>query len=309
MMITKKSIKTLAIVTTLLIVLSSLAGCSASSQQTLIESIEMYLLSDGEQDGNIEILIGATPEMLEKALPEGSFLTAFNMFLVRTSEKNILIDAAQGWKLFENLQSHGLTPEQIDAVLITHMHGDHFNGLLQDGKATLPNAALYLAEPEYNYWMSDEEMNSLPENRHARFINARNVLEAYRDRLYLFNSNEIDGEPNRLFPGIQSVATYGHTPGHTVFIIGNDEQKILVWGDLVHVMPVQMPYPQLPVIFDVDTEQAVVSRMRILDYVSKNNIPIAGMHVAYPAMGYLKANYTGGYEFIPLQTSEFIINN
>jgi glyoxylase-like metal-dependent hydrolase (beta-lactamase superfamily II) len=305
----KKHTKTLFLTAVLLIGLLSLIACSATSKQiSTSESIEVYLLSDGERDGNLDILVGVTPEMLQNAIPEGSFLTPFNAFLVRLSGKNILIDAAYGWKLFEDLQSHGLNAEQIDAVLITHMHGDHTGGLLQDGNASFPNATLYLSEPEYVYWMSDEEMYKVTENGRARFVNARNVFEAYKGRLQLFNSDEIGGEPNMLFPGIQSIATYGHTPGHTVYIVGNDERQILIWGDLVHVMPVQMRYPQLSVIFDVDTRQTIASRMKILEYVSKNNIPIGGMHIVFPGMGNLKANSEGGYIFTPLEESIFSIN-
>lgn len=304
----QKLFKTSSMVVMLIMVILSFSACSSTAKQNPLQTpIEVYLLSDGEVEGNLESLIGATPEMLENALPEGSFTTAFNMFLVRITGKNIIIDAGQGWKLVENLKSYGLTPEDIDVVLITHLHGDHINGLLQDGKTTLSNAAVYVAESEYNYWMSDEEMNQLPEERHAGFVNVRNVMGAYQGRVHLFSPDELDGEVNMLFPCIQSIAAYGHTPGHTAFIVGNDEQKIFVWGDLTHVMSVQMRYPQLPVIFDVDTAQAVISRMKILEYVSKNNIPIAGMHVAYPAMGYVETEINGGYRFIPLEKSEFII--
>jgi glyoxylase-like metal-dependent hydrolase (beta-lactamase superfamily II) len=104
-----------------------------------------------------------------------------------------------------------------------------------------------------------------------------------------------------LLPDIQGIAAYGHTPGHTAFMVGSSGQQMLIWGDLTHATPVQMPYPQLAVTYDVDPNQAVASRMKILEYIAKNNIPIAGMHIAFPGMGHVKANSEGGYAFTPLQ--------
>ena len=269
-----------------------------------VGNIEVHLLSEGQQNGNTGILIGATQEMLQKALPEGSFISATNVFLVRWSGKNILIDAGYGRNLFDNLTSLGVSAEQIDAVLITHCHGDHIGGLLQDGKASFPNATLYLSQPEHDYWTSDEAMNKAAENRRSGFQNVRDMVAVYKNRLHLFTSNEIDGEANMLFPSIQAVAAYGHTPGHTAFIVGSDGQQMLIWGDLTHAMPVQMKYPQLAVTYDVDPEQAIAARMKILEYVAKNTIPIAGMHIALPGMGYVtKDSEEGeeGYVFTPLQ--------
>ena len=258
---------------------------------------EIYLLSEGQQDGNTGILIGATDEMLQKALPNGSFTTATNAFFVRLSGKNILIDAGFGRNLFDNLQSIGVAAEQIDAVLITHCHGDHIGGLLRDGKASFPNATLYLPQREYDFWTSDEAMNKASENHQSGFLYARSVFQAYQDRLQLFTPNEIGKDANMLFPDLQAIEAYGHTPGHTLYLVGDGEQQLLIWGDLTHVLPVQMLYPQLAVTYDVAPEQAVAARMKILEYVSKNNIPIAGMHIAFPGMGYVK----GGYMFIPLE--------
>jgi glyoxylase-like metal-dependent hydrolase (beta-lactamase superfamily II) len=103
-----------------------------------------------------------------------------------------------------------------------------------------------------------------------------------------------------LFPDIQGIAAYGHTPGHTLFMVGNGEQKLLIWGDLTHTMPLQMPYPYLAVTYDTAPKQAVASRLKILEYVSKNNISIAGMHTVSPAIGKVKESPEGGYVFTPV---------
>ena len=262
-----------------------------------LENIEVHLLSEGQQTGNTGILIGATPEMIKKAIPEGSFTSATNAFLVKIPGKNILIDTGFGRNLFDNLKTIGLSAEQIDAVLITHMHGDHIGGLIKEGKATFPNAALYIAKLEHDYWTSNEEMNKVPENRRGGFESAKNVVNAYKERLHLFTPDELGKETTVLFPGVQGIENYGHTPGHTVFMIGTGDQKMLIWGDMTHVLPVQMMFPELAVTYDVNPEQAVISRKKMLEYVEKKNIPVAGMHIEFPGMGKIKANSEKGYIF------------
>ncbi|MDR0864008.1 MAG: MBL fold metallo-hydrolase [Candidatus Symbiothrix sp.] len=248
---------------------------------------KVYLLSEGQQKGNTGILIGATPEMIAEQIPEGTFPNASNAFLIQTPDKNILVDTGFGRLLFDNLESIGLDAKQIDVVLITHMHGDHIGGLLKDGQIAFPNADLYIAQPEHDYWVNQNNAGAI------------NVINAYKKQLNLFEPNELENIITPLLPGITPVAAYGHTPGHTVFLVESNEDKLLIWGDLTHAMAIQMPYPQVAVTYDVNPEEAVQSREVILKYVAENKIPIAGMHIAYPAVGEIKKICGKGYEFIP----------
>jgi len=109
-------------------------------------SAEVCLLSEGQDVGNTGIFVGATPEMIQKAVPNGTYPRSCNAFLVRTSGKNILVDTGFGRNLSENLKSFGVTQEQIDAVLITHVHGDHIGGMIKDDKSAFPNAELYISQ-------------------------------------------------------------------------------------------------------------------------------------------------------------------
>ncbi len=104
-----------------------------------------------------------------------------------------------------------------------------------------------------------------------------------------------------LLPGIYAIATYGHTPGHTSFLLESGKEKLLIWGDLAHAMAVQMPHPEISVTYDFDPRQAADIRKKMLEYVSKNNIPIAGMHIAYPAVGKISEKGSG-YTFTPATT-------
>jgi glyoxylase-like metal-dependent hydrolase (beta-lactamase superfamily II) len=246
---------------------------------------EVSLLPEVQQRGNTSILIGATPEMLEKYAPDGTFPNAVNAFLVRMSGKNILVDAGFGTNLYNNLQQLGVSPEQVDIVLLTHAHGDHIGGLLRNGSAAFPQAILYVAQAEYDYWSSDKAMNGTPANRHSGFENARKVFAAYKSRLHLFQPEEIGHEGEALITGVSGIAAYGHTPGHTAYMVGTGDERLLIWGDLTHAMAVQMPYPEVAVTYDVNPVEAAATREKILKYASDNAIHVAGMHIAYPSIG------------------------
>ena len=247
--------------------------------------IEVILLSEGQRAGGAGTLIGATPEMLAEVAPDGVIPGATNAFLLKAEGKNILIDSGYGRELFKNLESVGVTQDKVDVILITHMHGDHIGGLLQDGKVAFPNAEFYLSQPEYDHFITQES--------------AKKVIEAYRAKLHLFQPEQLGENIKPLdssMPYIKGVAAFGHTPGHTVYIAELNGKSIMVWGDLTHSMAIQMPYPQVAVTYDSNKEDAIAYRMKILEYVSKGNIPIAGMHIPFPGIGMItKAG--NGYKF------------
>ena len=273
---------------------------------------EVILLSEGQQNSRPTILIGATPEQVAKAMPDGTYASAVNAFLVRTPQTIILVDTGFGRKLFDNLSSVGVSPEDINEVLLTHMHGDHIGGLLRDGKVAFPNATLYISAPEVAYWTSEEIMNSMPENRRGGFQTAQKIVEAYRqkssfvdfeplaieDALLGYVEMKDSGYAMQKTAGILGYRAYGHTPGHTAYMVESKGERLLIWGDITHVMPIQMPHPEISVTYDVDPKMAAESRKKILQLVSANKITVAGMHVAYPAVGKVD-EYGKGYRFTP----------
>jgi glyoxylase-like metal-dependent hydrolase (beta-lactamase superfamily II) len=248
-----------------------------------VGDLSISTLPESQGNGNTRILVGTTPEMLEKYLPGGTFPNAVNAFFVKMPDKRILIDAGFGRQLFDHLKGLDVTPEQIDVILLTHMHGDHIGGLLRDGKKAFPRAEFYLSKVEHDYWANGDHAAQMA------------VINAYRDKLHLFDAQEPNDAPADLIPGVQGLAAYGHTPGHTVFMFRSGDEQLLVWGDLTHAMKIQMPCPDVAVTYDVDPTQAIASRKKILEYVSGNNIPVAGMHIAYPGIGKVKPDGENGY--------------
>lgn len=266
-----------------------------------IGNYSISLLSEGQQKGNTGILLEATEAMLKECAPDGSFPNAMNAFLLQTPDKNILFDTGLGRKLVENLESLGVTADKIDIVVITHMHGDHVGGMLRGEEKAFVNAEVYLSQPEFDYWTNQEIINQLPENRRGSFLNAIKVTEAYKDKLHLFMPDRLEDKANFIIEGIQGIEAYGHTPGHTAFMINSGKDKFLIWADLTHAMAIQMPYPQIAVTYDVNPDDAIKARKKILEFVEKHRIPIAGMHISYPGMGKIEKGETKGYKFIPFE--------
>jgi glyoxylase-like metal-dependent hydrolase (beta-lactamase superfamily II) len=281
--------------TFLILVLMTIGGAQAQNSDEIrpavVGDFRVYLLSEGQQMGNAEILIGATPEMLAQALPNGTYPTAVNAFLIQTAGRNILVDAGFGRQLFRHLEALHLRAEDISDILITHMHGDHIAGLVRNGERRFPHAEVYIAQAERDYWATADNRT------------AQEVLTAYQDRLRLFVPNHLEALTTAVLPDIFPVAAVGHTPGHTAFLLQSGDARFLIWGDLMHAAAIQLRYPQVAVTYDVDPGKAVETREYFLQYVVDNGIPVAGMHLAGTGMGVIRRLPEGGYDLNPLNNN------
>jgi len=271
------------------IILSTNIAFAQNVFKTQIGEYTVYTLSEGQRQGNTRILKNTTDEIIKQTAPDGTYPSATNCFLIQSAngKNNTLIDAGtNATKLLENLASIGVKPEDITEILITHTHGDHIGGLMKDGKFAFPNATIFISEKEHNYCIEKENKSYIA------------VTEAYK--IKTIEPNKLNKITNSVLPDIFAIESYGHTPGHTVYLLNlKKNNKLLIWGDLTHAMAVQMPYPKVAVTYDTNPDEAVVSRLKILDYVAKNKISVAGMHIAYPAIG--KITQKGeGFEFVPM---------
>ena len=261
-----------------------------------IGSYKVTLLSEGQRTSGTNVLVGATDEMIRQAIPGGNYPSATNVFLVETADKVVLIDAGLGKKTIDNLELYGKKTTDVDAIFITHLHGDHIGSLVLDNVKSFPKATLYISKPEYDYYMNDETLNNLPENRRGGILNMRKLFDTYKNQLNIFMPGEMDNA-KELLPGLKGVAAYGHTPGHTGYLLESDDTKLFFWGDLTHAMAIQMPFPDVAMTYDSDTAKAVATRQKLLQYVSDNNIRIAGAHIQFPGIGFIKKNALDGYNF------------
>lgn len=296
--------KKLLFVVSLLALMSS-CGSKTNEKQTAmitkkVGDFNVILLSDTEFTPSRSILLGLTPEIQEKYAPDSTLKLAVNSFLIKTPTQNILVDAGIGAKIEENLKEANVQPTEITTILITHAHGDHVLGLVKNDTALFPNAKIYISAADTAFIQDDEFINSLPEESRAGFILVRKALQVYTKQIEAFTPNELDeAQKKPLIEGIFPIAAYGHTPGHTAYLLDSGQDRLLIWGDLVHYMPVQMPHPEISLVYDKDPEMAKQSRIKLLNYAASNQITIAGMHLS-PSMGTIASNSNGGYEFTPI---------
>jgi glyoxylase-like metal-dependent hydrolase (beta-lactamase superfamily II) len=244
---------------------------------------QVYMLVENRGQGRPGILIGVSAAQLEQYFPQGTYPSETNTFLIRGGGKTVLIDTGFGGALFDALKLLKISPEEVDAVLLTHLHGDHTGGLSKGGTALFPRARVYIARQELA----------------SAGANTRQLLAPYGNRVETFEPSPL-GSPAllELLPGIKAAAAFGHTPGHTVYLVEDGGEQLIIWGDLMHVQGIQFPLPDIAVSYDSDAAAATASRRVILDYAADRGIPVGGMHLDYPAIGTVE-KAGEGFRFIP----------
>jgi glyoxylase-like metal-dependent hydrolase (beta-lactamase superfamily II) len=273
-----------------------------------VGAFEITALSDGSSPLPFpakQILVNVASEevaaSLKRSFLEDPVETSINGFLVNTGTRLILIDTGAGsllgprhGRLMGNLRAAGYTPEQVDEVYLTHMHGDHVGGLVIDGARAYPNATVRAARQEAEFWLNEARMAAAPPALRMHFQAAMAGIGPY-EKAGRFKP--FDGE-TALIPGVTARPGPGHTPGHTIYVVENNGQQLLVVGDLVHVAAVQFSNPSATVQFDIDHSLAVSTRKTIFADASDHRYWLAGAHVAFPGIGHIRADGMG-YMFVP----------
>ncbi|QCI68980.1 MBL fold metallo-hydrolase [Phreatobacter stygius] len=274
-----------------------------------VGTIEVTAILDGHLDLPQALFPKATdgetgPLLDRAALPRAPHVNSpVNTYLINTGDRLVMIDTgtatAMGPTLGlmpKNLAASGVTPDQVDVVLVTHMHPDHVNGLITpDGKPFFPNAEVVVAGAEYGFWTDQAIMSQAPKDVQAFFQMAQAAVKPYADSNRLRRISA-DGE---VVPGITAVAAPGHTPGHTGYRIASGNQQLLVWGDIVHAAAFQFAKPDWSIAFDSDQNTAAASRKRMFDMTATDRITVAGMHLPFPGIGNVVRD-GDAYRFVPV---------
>ena len=281
----------------------------AGFYRTMIGNYEVTALHDGGAGVDSSLLHG-DPALIQSLLARSFQNDPKNVsatvqgFLVNTGSKLVLIDTGAGghWggpalgKLVQNLKASGYKPEQVDLVLVTHLHADHAGGIYKNGKRVFPNAAVMMNKADADFWLSKEIMAKAPEDAKIFFKVAQDAAAPY---IAAGKWKPFEGL-NEIVPGIAPYAIPGHTPGHTGYMISSKGQSLLVWGDVAHIGAVQMPHPEISIVFDSDSESAVKTREDLLVKLAADKTMIAAAHMPFPGLGRLRKADTGvGYDWVP----------
>jgi glyoxylase-like metal-dependent hydrolase (beta-lactamase superfamily II) len=275
----------------------------------MVGDIEVTPLFDAYFDFPKEVLVGDAKEidkLLDKAfVPHTGPTLRFtdSAFLIHNGTKLVLVDTGAGklfgptgGKLIASLKEAGYSPDQIDVVVITHMHGDHVGGLEDEkGRRAFKNADLRIANEELAYWDGKEPLESFPEGMRNFVKMARESVAPYKADGKL---KPIMGE-EEIVPGVFAKSTNGHTPGHTSFVVKSKGEELVVLGDIIHNAALQFANPKIAMKFDVIGKKAIPMREKLFAEFAKSKTWIAGEHLPFPGIGHIRAEGKG-YVYVPI---------
>jgi glyoxylase-like metal-dependent hydrolase (beta-lactamase superfamily II) len=268
-----------------------------------VGALDVTVVNDGagwRPDATGGFVLNAQPEEVRQVLAAQGITNpvlanSWNVTLVRTGGRNVLLDTGRGGpgQVAANLRAAGVDPGAIDLVVATHFHGDHIGGLVTaEGAAAFPNARIAVPEREWAYWTDAGEESRAAANRRPGFALVRRVFAPYADRVTRFAA---DAE---VAPGIRALATNGHSPGHTSYLVYDGGQQLVVIGDVATSAELFLPRPDWYPGFDMDPQAAIATRRALLDRLATDRIPFVAYHFPMPGLG--RVERAGqGYRFLP----------
>ncbi|PZW42158.1 glyoxylase-like metal-dependent hydrolase (beta-lactamase superfamily II) [Humitalea rosea] len=227
--------------------------------------------------------------------------TPVNTFALRGPGGGIvLIDAGTGPHRGEalghvprNLRAAGMAPEEVETILMTHLHGDHAGGLLDAALAPVfAKARILVPAAEVAFWSDSTRTARLPAYMAGTIAMAERALSLLADRIIPF-------EPEALpVPGITAVPLPGHTPGHTGYRFGEGAGSLFLWTDIVHVAAFQFARPDWTNGFDADPVAGTAMRQKVMAELADSGETIIGMHL--PSRG--RVEVAGeAFRFVPIE--------
>ncbi len=276
------------------------AGAETRANSTIARSFQLgdftvTTLLDGSlpRDGAQEIFGGgASDEEFAKVSAE-NFISPdvaqffFTPTLVNTGSELILFDTGLGQGGIQAaLADAGVTPDQINVVVLTHMHPDHIGGMTTNDAPTFSNARYVTAAPEYDFWSAQEAGNRVGD------LVAAKVTPLAEKMSFIEDGGDVAS-------GVTAMATFGHTPGHMVYHLESNGQRLILTADLANHYVWSFAHPEWEVRFDMDKAAATESRRKILGLLAADKVPMIGYHMPFPGAGYVETR-GDGFRFVPV---------
>jgi glyoxylase-like metal-dependent hydrolase (beta-lactamase superfamily II) len=218
-----------------------------------------------------------------------------------TGEANFASSKGAAGQLMNNLAAAGIDPKSISTVVISHYHPDHVNGLLKaDGSLAFPSAEILVPDAEHKFWADDGEMSKATGNQRMEglFKNNRRVFgnEGVKKQLKTYEAGK------EVVPGVTSVATHGHSAGHTSHVVSSGGKSVFVQADVTNVPFLFVRNPGWHLIFDQIPAQAEATRRKVYDMLAADRMMVQGFHYPFPAVAFIEKAGTG-YREIPVPWS------
>ncbi|MBP0446998.1 MBL fold metallo-hydrolase [Roseomonas sp. SSH11] len=263
---------------------------------------EATIVSDGRLPlGKPEPAFPAAPPQEINALLRGNFLPPDaatleqNVLVLNTGRQLVLFDTGMGesmgadskmfgpttGRMLSNLRAAGISPEQIDLVVLSHAHSDHCWALVDaEGRRNFPNAQVAVSEADLRYWTDDGNKRG-PAFMTSFIEGAKKNLSAYRDRMVMVR----DGA--EVTPGVTAIAAPGHTVGHTCYAINSGGRTMVYTGDLAHHHVLLLQRPMWEFSFDTDPKQSAQTRSRLLARLADERHAVLSYHFPWPGLGHV----------------------
>ncbi|WP_170377672.1 MBL fold metallo-hydrolase [Ruegeria atlantica] len=276
------------------------AGTETKANSTIAKSFKLgdftvTTLLDGSlpRDGAKDIFGGGASDEDFAKVSADNFISPevaqffFTPTLVNTGSELVLFDTGLGQGGIQAaLADAGVTPDQINTVVITHMHPDHIGGMTTNDSPTFPNARYVTASPEYDFWAAQDAGNRVGD------LVAAKVTPLAEKMTFVEDGGEVAS-------GITAVAAYGHTPGHTVYHLESNGQRLVLTADLANHYVWSFAHPEWEVRFDMDKAAATASRRNVLGMLAADKVPMIGYHMPFPAAGFVETR-GDGFRFVPV---------
>jgi len=192
-----------------------------------------------------------------------------------------------------NLSAAGISAGDVAHVVISHFHGDHISGMRRkDGSLTFPNAKIHAPLVEWDYWTDAARKAAAPDAAKGNFDLVSRMFGPQAASVRRFAWGD------EVLPGITAVQASGHTPGMTAFQIASDGEQVMFVADITNNPALFVRNPEWQAMFDMNPEEAVATRRRLLDQAAAEKLRLFFFHAPFPGVAYVSKN-GHGYEYIP----------